>query len=51
MYPERLATAALADRSFVRISDVHLDVPLYWQCWKLESPTVNAITDARPTTR
>jgi len=30
----------------VRISDVHLDVPLFWQCWKLDSPMVKTITDA-----
>jgi LysR family transcriptional regulator, chromosome initiation inhibitor len=46
MYPEQLAAAPLADGSFVRISDVHLDVPLYWQCWKLDSQTVNAVTSA-----
>jgi LysR family transcriptional regulator (chromosome initiation inhibitor) len=46
MYPERLAEPALAAGSFVRITDVHLDVPLFWQCWKVESPLVKAITDA-----
>ena len=46
MYPEQLAAAALADGSFCRISDVHLDVPLYWQCWKLDSPMVKTITAA-----
>jgi LysR family transcriptional regulator (chromosome initiation inhibitor) len=46
MYPEQLAAAPLADGSFVRISDVHLDVPLYWQCWKVDSQTVKAVTDA-----
>jgi len=46
MYPEQLAAASLADGSFVRISDVHLDVPLYWQCWKLDSRIVNAVTGA-----
>ncbi len=46
MYPEQLAAAALADGSFVRISDVRLDVPLFWQCWKLNSPMVKTVTDA-----
>jgi LysR family transcriptional regulator, chromosome initiation inhibitor len=46
MYPEQLAAAALAGGSFRRISDVHLDVPLYWQCWKLDSPMVTRITKA-----
>jgi LysR family transcriptional regulator (chromosome initiation inhibitor) len=42
MYPERAA----ADDSFVRIADVHLDVPLFWQCWKLDSPLIGAVTEA-----
>jgi LysR family transcriptional regulator, chromosome initiation inhibitor len=46
MYPEQAAAAALADGSFVRIADVHLDVPLYWQCWKLDSPVIEKVTDA-----
>lgn len=46
MYPEDLAAPELAGGSFVRISDVHLDVPLYWQCWKLDSPMVDAVTQA-----
>jgi LysR family transcriptional regulator, chromosome initiation inhibitor len=36
----------LDDGSFVRISDVHLDVPLFWQCWTLDRPLVKTITDA-----
>jgi LysR family transcriptional regulator, chromosome initiation inhibitor len=36
----------LADGSFVRVSDVHLEVPLFWQCWKLNSPVVQTVTDA-----
>ena len=46
MYPERLAAPMLADGSFVRIADAHLDVPLFWQCWKLDSPMVKTVTDA-----
>ena len=46
MYPKQLAAPALADGSFIRISDVHLDVPLYWQCWKLISPMVQVVTEA-----
>jgi LysR family transcriptional regulator, chromosome initiation inhibitor len=45
MYPEQLAAPALADGSFVRIADAQLDVPLFWQCWKLNSPMVETITD------
>ena len=46
MFPDSLATAYVADGSFVRISDVHLDVPLFWQCWKLDSPMVETVGDA-----
>lgn len=41
MFPEQLV-----DDSFTRISEQHLDVPLFWQCWRLNSPMVTAITDA-----
>lgn len=41
MYPEELV-----DDDFVRITDQYLDVPLYWQCWKLDSPMVATITAA-----
>ncbi len=44
MFPTGSAAPHLADGSFVRISDVHLDVPLFWQCWKLESPLIDAVT-------
>ncbi len=46
MFPDSIAARHLADGSFVRIADVHLDVPLYWQCWKLDSPIVGRITNA-----
>jgi LysR family transcriptional regulator, chromosome initiation inhibitor len=46
MFPDSLAGPHLRDGTFVRVSDVHLDVPLYWQCWKLNSPMVHKITDA-----
>jgi LysR family transcriptional regulator, chromosome initiation inhibitor len=46
MYPEQLAAAALVDGSFVQVSDVPLEVPLFWQCWKLDSPMIKAITAA-----
>jgi LysR family transcriptional regulator (chromosome initiation inhibitor) len=46
MFPDSLAAAHLDDGTFVRIADVHLDVPLYWQCWKLDSPIVSDVTDA-----
>jgi LysR family transcriptional regulator (chromosome initiation inhibitor) len=46
MYPEQLADAGVAAGDFARISPLHLDVPLYWQCWKLDSPTARRVTDA-----
>lgn len=46
MYPEQVAGPAIDEGVFVRVADVHLDVPLYWQCWKLDSPAVAGITDA-----
>jgi LysR family transcriptional regulator, chromosome initiation inhibitor len=46
MLPERLVAPELASGAFTRISDVHLDVPLFWQCWKLDSPMITRITDA-----
>jgi LysR family transcriptional regulator (chromosome initiation inhibitor) len=45
MYPEQLATPNLADGAFVRVADLYLDVPLFWQCWKLDSPLTKTITD------
>ena len=44
MYPVQLANPAIADGEFVRVASAHLDVPLYWQCWKLDSPAVDAVT-------
>jgi LysR family transcriptional regulator (chromosome initiation inhibitor) len=41
MYPTQLV-----DESFVPITDQHLDVPLYWQCWNLDSTIVGRVTDA-----
>ncbi|WP_099039781.1 LysR family transcriptional regulator ArgP [Mycobacterium neglectum] len=46
MFPENLAEPLLADGSFVQVTAAHLDVPLFWQCWKLDSPLVGAITEA-----
>ena len=46
MFPEALAAPEIEAGSFVRICDVHLDVPLFWQCWKLDSALVESITTA-----
>jgi LysR family transcriptional regulator (chromosome initiation inhibitor) len=45
MYPEQLAAQDLADGTFVHVADLHLDVPLFWQCWKLDSPLIKTVTD------
>jgi LysR family transcriptional regulator (chromosome initiation inhibitor) len=41
MYPEQIV-----EDGFVPICDAHLDVPLYWQCWKLDSDMVARMTGA-----
>lgn len=41
MHPEQSV-----DPSFTQISRHHLDIPLNWQCWKMTSPTLTAVTDA-----
>jgi LysR family transcriptional regulator (chromosome initiation inhibitor) len=46
VFPDSMAAPHLRDGSFMRIADEHLDVPLYWQCWKVNSPIVARITDA-----
>lgn len=46
MYPEQSAATALADGTFIQVCDFHLDVPLFWQCWKLESPLIDTVTGA-----
>lgn len=45
MFPEQLIAAELDAGTVVRVSDVSLDVPLYWQCWKLDSPMVASVTE------
>lgn len=46
MFPDSLAAPHLADGAFVRVCDAHLDVPLFWQCWKLDSPIIGRVTEA-----
>lgn len=45
MFPERLAAQELDRRTFIQVVDTYLDVPLFWQCWKLDSPLIKTITD------
>ncbi len=44
MYPEQSALQDVARGTFVRAADLHLDVPLFWQCWKLDSPLIKTIS-------
>ncbi|MGD9621369.1 MAG: LysR family transcriptional regulator ArgP [Mycolicibacterium sp.] len=46
MFPEALAEPEIRTGAVVRICDVHLDVPLFWQCWKLDSSLVDSVTTA-----
>jgi LysR family transcriptional regulator (chromosome initiation inhibitor) len=44
MLPEPQARAPLATGELVRLSDDVIDVPLYWQRWRLDSPRLGALT-------
>lgn len=47
MLPESMARAPLADGRLVEFAPGrHLDVPLYWQRWKLASPLLDELTGA-----
>jgi LysR family transcriptional regulator, chromosome initiation inhibitor len=46
MCPEKLAARDLTPGVFVQVVDTYLDVPLFWQCWKMDSPLVETISDA-----
>jgi LysR family transcriptional regulator (chromosome initiation inhibitor) len=43
MYPEHLAAQHLANGTFVQITGANLDVPLFWKCWKLDSPLIKTV--------
>jgi LysR family transcriptional regulator, chromosome initiation inhibitor len=47
MVPERVALPDIAEGRYVRLGDgAHLDVPLYWQYWKIESAVLSDLTTA-----
>lgn len=46
MLPESQARADLAAGALVRLSTDMIEVPLYWQRWRLDSPKLAALTDA-----
>lgn len=43
--PEVQIAEALATGQVMRIVDHHVDVPLFWQYWKLSSPILDALTE------
>jgi len=45
LLPEQQATAPLADGRLVGLGGPPIDVPLYWQRWKLDSPLLARIED------
>lgn len=47
MMPAILAREALKNGTLVEVAPGrHLDVPLYWHCWRLESPVLKALSEA-----
>jgi LysR family transcriptional regulator (chromosome initiation inhibitor) len=46
MLPEPQARADLAAGALTRLSPDVIDVPLYWQRWRLDSPRLAALTAA-----
>jgi LysR family transcriptional regulator (chromosome initiation inhibitor) len=47
LVPERIAGPDIAAGVCVDLTPGrHLDVPLYWQCWRLESAGLTALTEA-----
>jgi LysR family transcriptional regulator, chromosome initiation inhibitor len=46
MLPETQASADLAAGRIIRLSPDVIDVPLYWQRWRVDSARLTALTDA-----
>ncbi len=47
LVPERVARADAAAGRLVELAPGrHVDVPLFWQCWRLESAVLRALTEA-----
>ena len=46
MVPTVQAEPRLRDGTLVLLADRPMDVPLYWQQWKLDSPALSAVADA-----
>jgi LysR family transcriptional regulator (chromosome initiation inhibitor) len=46
MVPEQLALPDIEKGRYVRLDDGHLEVPLFWQYWKIESAVLGELTVA-----
>jgi LysR family transcriptional regulator, chromosome initiation inhibitor len=47
LVPEQIASEDIAAGRLVELTPGrHLDVPLYWQCWRIDSPVLTDLTDA-----
>lgn len=46
LLPEQQAVQLLEGGEVVRLDDAVIHVPLYWQRWRLESPSLEKLTDA-----
>jgi LysR family transcriptional regulator (chromosome initiation inhibitor) len=46
MLPGPQARANLASGELIRLSEDVIDIPLHWQCWRLDSPKLVALTAA-----
>jgi LysR family transcriptional regulator, chromosome initiation inhibitor len=46
MVPEQVARPDIEAGLYTRLGDAHLDVPLYWQYWKIESTVLADLTAA-----
>lgn len=46
LVPEYQALPAIVENRLARLGGPHLDVPLFWQRWKLKSPVLESIEEA-----
>jgi len=46
MFPEQQAHSALKQQLLRQIGEHHLDVPLFWQCWNIDSALIGRVTAA-----
>jgi LysR family transcriptional regulator, chromosome initiation inhibitor len=46
MFAQSQVQSALNEGLLVQLTDLHIDVPLFWQCWNLDSTVITRVTDA-----